>query len=106
MEFDQQQMLDMAQIFKAMGEPSRLALIRQLMQTDQLSVGQLAENTRLTQANVSKHLKTLAQTGLVAANKDKNFVRYHIAHPLVKEICTLCCDHLVSGLPSPKPHFK
>ena len=94
----------MATIFKAMGEPSRLDLLRQLMDHQSLTVGDLATRTNLSQANVSKHLKTLAQTGLIQSRKDKNFVFYAIAHPLVKEICGLCCQHL--DIPKPAPKLK
>lgn len=99
----EQQLHDMATIFKAMGEVSRLALLRELLKGKSHAVGELADATGLSQANVSKHLKQLALAGLVSASREGNFVRYEIAHPLVKDVCTLCCSHLEIGVERPTP---
>ena len=87
----------LADIFKAMGEVSRLQLLRQLMLHGELGVGQLAQATNLSQANVSKHLKHLAQCKLVSARKEGNFKIYAIDNPLVVQLCQMCCSHLEEG---------
>ena len=46
--------------FRILGEANRLKLVRAL-QPCELSVTQLVEATRLTQANVSRHLQTLTE---------------------------------------------
>lgn len=90
MQFEKIYLNHMAEVFKTLGEVSRLHLVRQLMVRGESSVGDLVERTGLSQANVSKHLKMLAQAGLVSCRRDGNFVRYKVANPLVQELCGLC----------------
>jgi len=90
----EENLADLAIIFKAMGELSRLRLLRCLMMTPEQSVGNLAQVTQLSQANVSKHLKHLAQANLVASRRDGNSILYHISNPIVEDICSSCCDQI------------
>ncbi len=83
-----------AGIFKAMGEVSRLRLLQQLMQHPERSVGELAQMTNLSQANVSKHLKNLALADLVTTRRDGNTIFYRIHNPMVREICGVCCSRM------------
>ena len=89
------QLPTVASVFKAMGEVSRLRLLQQLMLTAERSVGDLAQLTGLSQANVSKHLKNLAQADLVATRRDGNTIYYRIHNPMVREICRVCCAHVI-----------
>ncbi len=92
------EMLDlMAERFRMLSDPSRLAILRCLMAGER-SVGQVVEETRRGQANVSKHLKMLAEGGLLARRKDGLQVFYRIADPMVEELCTLVCRHVQEGL--------
>lgn len=85
---------ELANIFKAMGELSRLLLLKALMAHGELSVGALVNETELTQANVSKHLKHLNQAGLVSTRREGNTIHYRIAGDLVYDLCALCCDRI------------
>ena len=53
-----------ARRFAVLGEPSRLRLLDELYERDEASVGELADALGATHANVSKHLKLLAEAGL------------------------------------------
>jgi len=85
---------ELANIFKAMGEFSRLLLLKALMEHGELSVGALVNETELTQANVSKHLKNLSQAGLVSTRRDGTTIHYRIADALVYDLCALCCERI------------
>ena len=85
---------ELAKIFKAMGEVSRLALLKALMEQGELTVGALVDATELSQANVSKHLRHLHQASLVAPRRDGNSIHYRIADDLVYDMCTLCCTRI------------
>ena len=56
------------------------------------SVGRVVEETGRGQANVSKHLKLLADAGLVARRKEGLQVFYRVEDPVVEKLCELVCD--------------
>ena len=58
-----------ARRFAVLGEPMRLRLLQALFAGEK-SVGALATETSGTQANVSRHLQTIAEAGLVARRKE------------------------------------
>lgn len=56
-------------LFKAMGEPTRLKIIRMLA-TRELCVCELEEIMQISQPRISQHLKILKQSGLVNERKE------------------------------------
>lgn len=83
--------------FKVLGEPARLALLNALMQHDR-NVNELVAETGLSQANVSKHLSMLADTGFVSRRRDGLFTVYSIADEGVYALCDLMCDSIARRL--------
>jgi len=79
--------------FRVLGEPSRLRLIQSLEEGEK-SVGTLVEATGLTQANVSRHLQTLAEAGILGRRKEGLSVIYFIADPGIFDLCRLVCGSL------------
>jgi DNA-binding transcriptional ArsR family regulator len=79
-----------AQRFKALAEPGRLALLAAL-QTGEQSVSDLVGMTGRGQPNVSQHLAQLVHAGLVASRRDGNRIYYRIADPYVLRICDAVC---------------
>jgi DNA-binding transcriptional ArsR family regulator len=82
-----------AAYFQALAEPARLRLLN-LLRGSERSVGELAEATGYSAANVSRHLALLAQHGLLAREVRGTSVYYAIADPAVYELCNLVCDNL------------
>ena len=81
---------DLAERFKALAEPNRLAILSTL-HAGELSVGELVDATGLGQANVSKHLDVLRRYGFVARRKDGLNVFYRVADEDVFRICDIMC---------------
>lgn len=79
--------------FKVLSEGSRLQILCAL-RTGQKNVSEIINITHLGQANVSKHLKMLAQAGIVSRNQQGINVYYQISNPFVFELCDLVCDSL------------
>lgn len=77
--------------FKALAEPSRLALLSLLFDAE-ASVGELAERSGLSLANVSKHLALLHKAGFVARRKDGVTVLYALGDRRVHRLCELMCE--------------
>jgi DNA-binding transcriptional ArsR family regulator len=87
----------MAEKFRMLADPTRLAILRCLMAGER-NVGQVVAETGHGQANVSKHLKLLADAGLVGRRKAGLQVHYRIADPLIEKLCHLVCDTIQADL--------
>ena len=88
----------MAEKFRMLSEPTRLIILRALIVSGELSVTQIVEQAGSTQANVSKHLKQLAEAGLVARRKEGLNSLYRLDDPIVQRICHLVCDTILNEL--------
>ena len=91
MAIDSQQIDQVARILAVLGEPSRLRILSALMDKP-LSVNQIIAATGLKQANVSKQLSILFDSGLVARQREGVSVQYRIALPLLYDLCGLVCE--------------
>ena len=74
-----------AEIFKALSDPTRLRLIRLLTDCQEgickggpLCVNALAHQLGVTQSAVSQHLRVLRQAGLVRGERNGAFMHYTI----------------------------
>ncbi len=62
----------------ALSDPSRLLILYILDEGDK-NVGELSEQAKISQSNVSKHLKILKEKGLVSSSKSGTVVTYSLA---------------------------
>ena len=85
--------------FRVLGEPMRLKLIIAL-EPGEKNVGELVGATGGTQANVSRHLQTLTDAGILARRKEGLNVYYFIADPGIFEMCEGVCGSLQRRLGS------
>ncbi|PSB00494.1 ArsR/SmtB family transcription factor [Merismopedia glauca] len=92
-----QALTSVAEYFKILSEVSRLQVLCSL-QSGTKNVTEIMEITGLGQANVSKHLKILAQAGMVSRNPQGTSVFYEIADSALFKICDLVCDRLAIRL--------
>ena len=84
----------MADKFRMLGDSTRLAILHSLMDGVELNVSEIVVATSRNVANVSKHLKQLAEGGLLLRRKEGPFVLYRLNDPVVEKICSLVCDSL------------
>lgn len=82
-----------ANFFKVLSEPSRLQIVCTLKSGPQ-NVTEIIQQTGLGQANVSKHLKLLAQAGIVSRQQRGVSAYYRIANPTFFKLCELVCEAL------------
>ena len=67
----------MAEVFKALGDPTRLKIVRLLSSKRQIfCVGALAHKLGISQPAVSQHLKVLKNAGILIAHRDG----FHVHH--------------------------
>ena len=79
--------------FKVLSDPMRLRIL-QVLEGGEASVSALTEAVESTQPNVSKHLKTMQDAGLLARRQEGNTVYYSIADPTVFDLCDVVCSSL------------
>ncbi len=83
-----------AEKFRMLADPTRLSILRTLT-TGERSVGTVVAETGHNQANVSKHLKMLADAGMVRRRKEGLQVFYSLGDPLIEQLCELVCGSIV-----------
>ncbi len=86
---------DVAARFRALGDETRLAIVEVLLHDGPRSVGQLAAAVGASHANVSKHLRVLLESALVAREKQGNLAIYRLDEPNLVQICDLTCAGLI-----------
>lgn len=69
---------DIAPVFTALGDPTRLHLVSRLCQEGPLSIVRLTEGTALTRQAVTKHLQALASVRLAAAEREGREQRWRV----------------------------
>ncbi|MEI7732875.1 MAG: metalloregulator ArsR/SmtB family transcription factor [Verrucomicrobiota bacterium] len=72
-------------VLKALSEPTRLRILRQLLK-DRRSVNEVAEQLKVSQYNVSKHLRILREAGLLEVEKQGKLHLYTVAPRLRKHL--------------------
>lgn len=82
-----------AERFQALAEPARL-LILETLRRGERTVGEVVEETGLSQSNASKHLQVLHGMGFVARRKDGLHVCYRLSDDDVFTICDIMCGRL------------
>jgi len=97
MTFNPSALTQVADYFKVLSELSRLQVLCSL-KSGTKNVTEIMEETGLGQANVSKHLKILAQSGIVSRTPQGVSVYYEIVEPFIFELCELVGDRLSARL--------
>lgn len=83
-----------ARRLRAMGNTTRLRILHAL-ESGELTVGEIRRRVGGSQANVSKHLASLRNAGLVDARRDGVRVFYRVVDEMVFTICRAVCDSLL-----------
>ena len=83
-----------AAVFKALGHPSRLLMVRALAEGERC-VSELQSLVGSDMSTVSKHLSVLKNAGVVRADKRGNSIYYELVYPCLKDI--LSCVGKCSG---------
>lgn len=69
---------DVAPLFTALGDATRLHLISRLCREGPLPIVKLTDGTTLTRQGVTKHLQVLASAGLAAAEREGREQRWRV----------------------------
>ena len=83
--------------FKALSEVNRLKIVIAL-ESGEKNVSSLVTATGLSQTNLSRHLQTLVEAGILSRRKEGLAVFYAIADPAIFKICDQVCAGLAKQL--------
>ncbi len=81
-----------AQRFALLGDPTRLRILRALMGSDEMSVGEVAAAVGTSRFNASAHLNRLALGGFVTRRHAGTTRYYRVADPNLADVCGWVCD--------------
>jgi len=82
-----------AEVFRLMSAPMRLQIIRRLCNAEK-NVGQLLAEIDTTQPNMSQHLHTLYQAGVVGKRREGVQIFYRITDERVAMLCRSVCTQI------------
>jgi ArsR family transcriptional regulator len=77
---------ELAERFKALGDPTRLAIINQLAGADEVCVCHLVPDTGLSQPTISHHLRLLRDAGLVTSERRGTWAYYRLVPEAIAEL--------------------
>lgn len=85
-----------AQRFRVLGDPSRLAILRLLTSRGEMTVGAIVDELGMSQANASKHLRQLLDAGVVARRAEGTSAHYSVVDQSVERLCAIVCERIES----------
>ncbi|GAV20143.1 ArsR family transcriptional regulator [Mariprofundus micogutta] len=81
--------MQLAEFFKALGEPVRLRLFSLIATSGEQCVCHLTEALELPQSTISRHLGVLRHAGLVYARRDGKWMYYQLADDVSPELIAI-----------------
>ena len=82
-----------AEVFRVMSAPMRLKIISSLCNGEK-NVSQLLEEIDTTQPNMSQHLNTLYQAGVIGKRREGVQIFYRIINDRVVTLCRAVCTQI------------
>ncbi len=78
-----------AKFFRGLGDPTRLKIIRLLMESGPITVGDLVRHLGQPQGRVSSHLACLRWCGYASSRQEGKYVYYSVTDPRVIQLVAL-----------------
>ena len=91
--FDQEVLFKLSEIFKCLSDPTRLKIIKSLLEEEK-NVSTICKEIEMEQSATSQQLKKLKDLKLVKANKVGREVYYSLDDDHVVELLTAGIDHV------------
>lgn len=86
-----------AQLFRSLGESTRLKILR-LLEEKEMTVSELTDEVKSSQANVSKHLRVLIDAGVLSRRTKGTAAFYSIGDPMILTICDTICNGMTEKM--------
>ncbi|MCJ7799349.1 MAG: metalloregulator ArsR/SmtB family transcription factor [Polaromonas sp.] len=82
-----------AEVFRVMSAPMRLKIISSLCNREK-NVSELLSEIKTTQPNMSQHLNTLYQAGVLGKRREGVQIHYRIIDDRVASLCRAVCTQI------------
>ncbi len=82
---------EVSALLKSFAHPLRLKILC-LLQDQELTVGEIRETVRTTNANVSQHLTIMRNQGIIVSRKEANLIYNRIADEMAIELVNILED--------------
>jgi ArsR family transcriptional regulator len=76
----------LVELFRALGHPARIRIVRLLAQRESCVCGELVDELPLAQATVSQHLKVLKDAGVIIGQVEGPSICYCLAPGALEEL--------------------
>ena len=86
-----------ADICRTLANPKRLQIIA-LLKQGELSVGSMVKAMGIAKANLSQHLSSMRQKGILVPRREGTTVYYRLASPKITEACAFMREVLMDLL--------
>jgi len=86
------------EVFKALGDPTRIKIVEMLAENSELCVCRIYERLEMTQPAVSHHLAILKRAGLVCARKQGQWVHYSLNRDTLSDAALAFIQDLIDRL--------
>lgn len=91
---DRNDAIHVAELFKIIGDPTRVLMLQALITGGELCVRHLAEAVDMSPSSVSHHLRILRQARLVRFRRVGREVYYRPDDEHVRQLIDVCVDHI------------
>ncbi len=81
-----------SELFKLLGDPTRLRILSTLVEAGELSVGAITEVVETSQTKVSQGLRLLRAAGVVSSRRAGRTILYRLANPQVRLMLDLSLE--------------
>jgi len=88
------EVFELAELFKVFGDSTRIRILYELFEEEELPVSVIAERVSMTVSAVSHQLKTLRTSNLIRSRKEGKTVYYRLADEHVKTIIFMGMEHI------------
>ncbi len=77
-----------SEIFKALGHPIRLCIVRGLIETEGSNVTKMQDCLNIPQSTISQHIAKLKAAGIIEGDRRGLEITYSVVDPTVKALIT------------------
>ncbi|MEG0804313.1 MAG: autorepressor SdpR family transcription factor [Pygmaiobacter sp.] len=78
--------MSLQQTFKALGDPTRRAILERLDKKKRMTAGELGEGFGMTGASISHHLSCLKEAGLIEDEREGKYIYYQLCTSVMEDI--------------------
>lgn len=88
--------VDLAAAFKALGDPTRLAVFELIRKQEDICACKILEDLDISQPTLSHHVKQLCAAGLVSCRKEGRWMHYSVDRETASQLAAFLLDSSAS----------